>query len=131
MPVMRKLLILAGIFFGSAIVGLVLAALLVPGVGMGLPGLLVAVAVFTVAQSLITPLVNGLAKKFSPPLVGGVGLISTGLALWIASLFQGGITISTPVAWVLATLVVWLVTALGSWLLPLWLLKKKVAARRS
>lgn len=124
------MLILGAIFFGSALVGLVAAALLVPGVGMGLPGLLVAVAVFTIAQSLLAPVVTKLAHKFSPPLVGGVGLISTGLALLIASSFAGGITLATPVAWALATLVVWLISALGSWLLPLWLLKKKVSNRR-
>ena len=124
------MLILGAIFFGSSILALVVAAMVVPGVGMGLPGLLVAVVVFTLVQSLLAPVVTKLAQKFSPPLVGGVGLISTGLALLIASSFEGGITIATPVAWVLATLAVWLITALGSWLLPLWLLKKKVSNRR-
>lgn len=127
---MRRMLTLGAIFFGSAAVGLVAAGLLVPGVGVGVAGFLVAVAVFTILQSLLTPVVTKLAHKFSPPLVGGVGLISTGLALLIASSVSGGITIATPVAWVLATLLVWLITALGGWLLPMWLLKKKVAARR-
>lgn len=127
---MRRMLILGAIFLGSAAVGLVAAGLLVPGVSVGVAGFLVAAAVFTLLQSLLTPVVTKLANKFSPPLVGGVGLISTGLALLIASSFAGGITIATPVAWVLATLLLWLITALGGWLLPMWLLKKKVAARR-
>lgn len=128
---MRKVLILAVIFFGSAVAGLLLAGALVPGISIGLGGFVVAVGVFTLAQSLLTPLVTKLATKFSPPLVGGIGLLSTGLALAIASSFAGGITLNGPSAWVFGTLVVWLVTALGSWLLPLWLLKKTVRRARS
>jgi hypothetical protein len=128
---MRKLLILAAIFFGSAVVGLLVAGLFVPGMGVSLSGFVVAVGVFTLAQSLLTPLVTRIAQRFSPPLVGGVGVLSSGVALWIASSMQGGITLQTPMAWILATLVVWLVTALGSWLLPLWLLKKTVRKVRA
>ncbi len=120
------MLILAAIFCGSSVAGLLAAAWLVPGVTVGVRGFVVAVVVFTVAQSLLTPLVTRLAAKFSPPLVGGVGLISTGIALVIASSFVGGITLQGPMAWVLGTLVTWLVTALATWLLPLWLLKKAV-----
>ena len=128
---MRKLLILAAIFFGSAVVGLLFAGLLVPGMGVGLRGFIIAVVVFTIAQSVLTPLVTGIARRFSPPLVGGVGVLSTGLALWIASSMEGGITFTSSTGWLLATLIVWLVTALGSWLLPLWLLKKTVRKVRS
>jgi hypothetical protein len=128
---MRKLLILAAIFFGSAVVGLLVAGLFVPGMGVGLTGFIVAVVVFTVAQSILTPLVTSIARRFSPPLVGGVGVLSTGLALWLASTFQGGITFASTTGWLLATLIVWLVTALGSWLLPLWLLKKTVRKVRA
>jgi uncharacterized membrane protein YvlD (DUF360 family) len=128
---MRKLLILAAIFFGSAVVGMLLAGLFVPGMGVGLSGFAVAVVVFTLAQSLLTPLITRIARRFSPPLVGGVGVLSTGVALSIAGSFPGGITLQSPTAWILATLIVWLVTALGSWLLPLWLLKKTVRKMRN
>lgn len=128
---MRRMLILTAIFFGSAIVGLLVASWLVSDMRVGIGGFVVAVVAFTLAQSLLTPLITRLAAKFSPPLVGGVGLISTGLALWLSSLFDGGIHFVTAAGWIAATLVVWLVTALGGWLLPLWLLKKKVASRSS
>lgn len=128
---MVRMLIRAGIFFGAAAVGLLLAAWLVPGVRITLPGFLVAVAVFTVVQSLLTPIAIKIADRYSPSLVGGMGLLSTGLALWAASAFQGGVTIDGAMAWVLGTLVVWLATALGWWLLPLWLLKEKVRDRKA
>ena len=82
-------------------------------------------------QSVLTPLVTSVAHRFSPPLVGGVCVLSTGLALWIASSLEGGIAFASSTGWLLATLIVWLVTALGSWLLPLWLLKKTVRKVRA
>lgn len=127
---MKRMLILVAIFLGSSIAGLLVAGLFVPDMGVGIEGFLVAAAVFTIAQAIVTPLVTRLAKRFSPPLVGVVGLISTWLALWIASLFPGGITFATPAAWLFGTLVMWLVTALGCWLLPMWLLKKTVSNAR-
>lgn len=122
---------MAAIFCGSSVLGLLLAGWLVPGVRIGAGGFVVAVVVFTLAQSLLTPLITRLATKLSPPLVGGVGLLSTGIALAIAHSFEGGITFEDPMAWVLGTLVVWLVTALGAWLLPIWLLKKTVRKARA
>lgn len=124
-----RTLIRAIIFLGSAALGLVIAGWLVPGVGVGLSGFLVAVVVFALAQSLITPLTMKLTNRYSPALVGGAGLISTAVALFIATLFPNGLTINGALAWTLGTLVVWLVTALGGWLLPLWLLKNKAADR--
>ena len=123
---MIRMLIRGGIFFGLAVVGLLLAGL-VPGVRLQLGGFLVAVLVFTLAQSLITPLAMRLSRQAGQALIGGMGLISTGLALVVASLFEGGITFEGAGAWLGATLVVWLVTAIGGWLLPLWLLKDKVS----
>ena len=128
---MIRMLIRGGIFFGTAVVGLLLAAL-VPGVQLRLGGFLVAVLVFTVAQSLITPVAMRLGRKTEQALIGGLGLISTGLALIVASLFEGGISfVGGFLPWLGATLVVWLVTALGGWLLPIWLLKDKVSQARS
>lgn len=124
---MKRALILASIFCGSSALGLLLASGIVQeGFRINLVGIVVAVAVFGLAQSFFDWLLTRIWKKSSSPMLGGVGLISTALALLVASLTQG-ITITSPTSWVLASLVVWLVSALGTWLLPLWLLKKKVA----
>jgi hypothetical protein len=123
---MKRALILAGIFCGSSALGLLLAALILSdrGFHLALAGFLVTVAVFMVAQGFFDWLLTRIWKKSASPLLGGVGLISTALALVVASLIPGGVTVADPVAWVLASLVVWLVSALGIWLLPIWLLKK-------
>jgi hypothetical protein len=60
-----------------------------------------------------------LTKRFAPALLSGFGLISTLVALWIATLVPGGLAISGLRTWILATMVVWVVTSLASLLLPL------------
>ena len=78
-------------------------------------GFLIAVLVFTVAQSILTPFVFNMARKYASAILGGIGLVSCFLALWVATLFPGGIEIS-GLGWVLAPLLVWIVTALGGWI---------------
>jgi hypothetical protein len=128
---MVRFLIRAVIFVVTAALGLLVAAWILPGFRLEWGGVLVAVGVFAVAQSVLAPLIFNLARRYASAMLGGIGLVSTLVALIIASLFPGGIRIDGITTWVLATLVVWLVTALGAWLLPLIFLKKKVTAARA
>ncbi|OAV59918.1 hypothetical protein [Enteractinococcus helveticum] len=116
---MVRWIIRTAMFLGSAMLGIVLAWLLLDDFRLSLPGFVTAVIVFAVAQSLLSPLIEKAIKRYAEALLGGVELLSTFVALLIASLFPGGLQISEVTTWVLATLVVWLVTALGTWLLPL------------
>ena len=84
-------------------------------VTLHLGGFLVAVAVFTAAQAILAPFVFNMARKYASALLGGIGLVSTFLALWVASLFPGGVEIE-GLGWVLAPLLVWIVTAIGGWI---------------
>lgn len=122
---MTRLLINAGISLLGSALGLVVAAWLLDGVSITLSGFVWAVIVFTVAQTILAPFVLNMARKYASGLLGAIGLVSTLLALWIASLFSGGLSISGTGTWVLASLVVWAVSALGVWLLPMVLLKKR------
>ncbi|HBS09356.1 MAG TPA: hypothetical protein DEA69_11230 [Microbacterium sp.] len=75
-----------------------------------------------------------MAKRNAPALLGGIGIISTLVALVIVVLIpRGGISIGEPfvLTWILAPVIVWLVTALATWLLPMVFIKKKVEERRS
>lgn len=114
---MMTLLIRVGIFVASVAGGLLAAGLLVDGFALSVAGFVLTVVVFAVLQALLAPVSERLMKRFAPALLGGVGLISTFVALLIASLIPGGISISGLSAWVLGTLVVWLVTAIGAALL--------------
>ena len=79
-------------------------------------GFLIAVAVFTLAQAILAPFVFNMARKYASALLGGIGLVATFLALWVASLFSGGIEVH-GLGWVLAPLLIWIVTALGGWII--------------
>jgi len=127
---MVRLLIRAAIFVVTAALGLLVAMWLLPDVHLSASGFITAVLVFAVAQSVLSPFIFKMTHRYAPAVIGGIGLVSTFVALLIASLFPGGLTIDGAVTWVLATLVVWIVTALGAWLLPLIFLKKRVDERK-
>ena len=81
-------------------------------------GFLVAVVVFSVAQSIVAPLVAKLIEKYAASAISLVGIISAFLALLVATLFTGGLRISGVDTWVLATLLVWIIPAIATMLLP-------------
>jgi hypothetical protein len=127
---MVRFLIRLAIFVGSSALGLLIAWWLLPGFNINWAGFLVAVIVFAIAQSLLSPLVSKLAARHAPAILGGVGLVSTFLSLLVAHWIANGLQIDGVLTWVLATLIVWVVTALGTWLLPLVFLKRRVGERR-
>ena len=127
---MIRLLIRTAVFLVSAALGLLVAAWLVPDVTLTVSGFILTVIIFAVLQSVLAPFILKITRKYAPAFLGGIGLLSTFVALLISSLVAGGISIRGVFAWVLATLIVWLVTALGAFLLPTLFLKKKVAGRR-
>lgn len=66
-----------------------------------------------------------MARQYSAPLLGGIGLVSTLLSLLIASLLPGGLRIEGGAGiWILAALVIWFITAVGGWILLALLAKR-------
>lgn len=132
---MITFLLRALIFLASAFVGLVVADLLLPGFYLHWNdwwGIVLAVAIFAVLQSVLAPWLFKVTRRHANALLGGVGLLSTFVALLIAVVIPAaGIGIDGPVAWIIGTLVVWLATALATMLLTPLLIKKKVTERRS
>lgn len=126
---MVRFLIRTAIFVVTAALGLLVASWVLPGFHLDWEGFIVAVLVFAAAQSILAPFIFNLARKYASAILGGIGLVSTLIALFVASLLPGGIRVDDFVTWILAALVVWVITALGGWLLPLIFLKKKAAAR--
>ncbi len=113
----------------TAAIGLLLASWWVPGVTLQVSGFVLAVAVYTVAAALFGPFVFSMARKYASALLGGIGLVATLLALWVATWLPGGLTINGFTAWAATVLIVWLVTSLGGWFLVWWVFKRKAAAR--
>ncbi len=131
---MITFLIRAAIFVVSAALGLIVADLVIPGFYIHWNdwwGFVLAVVIFAIIQSVLAPWVFTLTRRHAPALLGGIGIISTFVAILIVVLLpNSGIGISGPLAWALAPVVVWLVTALATWLLPPLFIKKKVSDRR-
>ena len=92
-------------------------------------GFLVAVAVFALSQSILTPFIARMANRYVPAALGGIGLISTLVALLLAQLFPGGLHIDGFATWITATLLIWVTTTLGAIFLPMIFLKKRLARR--
>lgn len=124
---MLRFLIRLAIYLGTAALALFITSLILPEFRISASGFLIAIGVFALAQSILTPFIINMARKYAPAVLGGIGLVSTFVALLIASFFPGGLAISGIDTWVLASLIVWLITALGGWLLPLLILRGKLA----
>ncbi|WFR73653.1 phage holin family protein [Prescottella defluvii] len=122
---MIRFLIRSAVFLGSAAIGILAAVWLVSGVSVTASGFITAVVLFAVAQSVLSPFILKVATRNAPAFVGGIGLVSTFVALVIASAF-GGLSISGWSTWILATIVVWLVTALATVLLPMLLIRDEI-----
>jgi hypothetical protein len=128
---MVRLLIRLVILLASAALGLLVASWVIDDVEITATGFVVAVAVFTLAQAVLSPFIAKTAARYAPAFLGGIGLVSTFVALLVASLVGDGLRITGGVVpWILATLVVWLVTALATFLLPMFFLKEKLGDRR-
>lgn len=123
---MVRFLIRILIFLLSAAVGLLVTSLVVADFHLSVSGYVTAVVVFAIVQSILAPFIFKVAHRYAPAFLGGIGLVTTFVALLVASLFPGGLSISGIAGWVLSTLVMWIVTALCTWLLPMLLLKEGV-----
>lgn len=132
---MITFLIRSAIFVVSAAIGLIAADLILPGFHIDWSdwwGFILAVVIFAVIQSVLAPWIARVASRNAPALLGGIGIVSTFVALLIVVLIpQAGLRIDGVVTWVLAPVLVWLVTALATWLLPALFIKKKVQERRA
>jgi hypothetical protein len=121
---MLRFLVRGVVFFATCAIGLLIASWLLEDFRVSISGFVTAVVVFGIAQSVLSPFIFNVARRYAPALLGGFGLVSTLVALVLAASLTDGLTIRGATTWVLGTFTVWIVTALGTWLLPLALFKK-------
>lgn len=110
--------------------GLLVAAQLLDDMTLTASAFVIAVAVFTVVNAIAQPFFTQMALSYVPALRGGVALIATLVGLVITVALTDGLSIEGATTWVAATVIVWIVSLLGVLLLPLILVKKKVAEKR-
>ncbi|MGB3353149.1 MAG: phage holin family protein [Mycobacterium sp.] len=125
---MIRFLLRVAVFLGSSAIGLLVADWLVPGVSVSVWGFVAAVVIFTVAQAILSPFFLKMASRYASAFLGGIGLVSTFVALLLASLLSNGLSIRGIGSWVAATVLVWLVTAVATVVLPVLLLREKKTA---
>lgn len=121
---MIRFLLSLAISLVSAAIALLVAAAVVDGVDLQPTGFVVAVVVFAAAQGLLAPFVFNVARKYASAVLGGIGIVSTFLALFVATLFPNGLQIQGLTAWIITPLIVWLITALGTWILGVLIIKR-------
>ena len=127
---MIRFLISALIWLATAAIGLLVASLVLNDMSIDAGSFIAVVVVFAAIQSILTPFFAKMAANNARALLGGVGLVSTFVALLICEVIFDGFTITGVSTWIFATLIVWIVTMLGAWLLPLIFLKRRVDDRR-
>lgn len=114
-----------------AALALLLAAWVIDSVTLRVGGFFVAVGVFALAQAIFAPFVFNLARQYASAMLGGIGLVSTFLALWVATLFSGGLSINSVAGWIAAPILVWIITALGTWLIGALFVDKWIEKRKA
>ncbi len=128
---MIRFLINTAIFFLSALVGLAVADLLLDGFSIAITSYIFVAIIFALIQAILSPLILKGVHKNANAFIGGVGLISTFVALFITSIISEGLKITGLSTWILATLIVWLAGAIAAFILPFFLAKKVVEENRS
>ena len=129
---MIRFLINMVVYFASAFLGLFVADLVLPDLSVngGLSYLLVA-GIFAIIQAVLSPLVSNITEKSAPAFMGGIGLVTTFVALFLTSIISSGLSIKGLSTWLLATLIIWLVTATAAFLLPVLVVRRVVKENRS
>lgn len=104
-------------------VGLLAAALLLDSFSINGASFVIAVVIFSLSTTILSPLVAKIALTSAPFLMGGIALVSTFIGLLITDLISDGISITGLSTWFLATLIIWIFSIIANLVLPLVIFK--------
>ncbi|HKL55118.1 MAG TPA: phage holin family protein [Roseovarius sp.] len=105
-------------------IGLLVAIILLPGFVIGPLSFVVAVAIFSLVQTVLGPLIVKMSMKNVPQLMGAIALVTISVGLFATDIMMSGMQIGGIAHWLAATLLVWLGSLLASILLPLYVFKQ-------
>jgi uncharacterized membrane protein YvlD (DUF360 family) len=128
---MIRFLLSIVVHFAANAVGLLVAAALLEGMSVSGTAFVIAVAIFTLIQAVVGPMIRQAAVKNAQALLGGTALVVTFVGLLVTSLISDGLRIEGMSTWLLATVIVWVAALLATLVLPLIFVKKAVEERRS
>lgn len=127
---MIRFLVRTVIYLVAAAVGLLVAAAVLSDFSLSASGFIVTVVIFAVLSGVLGPFIARTAHNNAPALMGGIGLVTTFVALVITELVTDGLSINGATTWILATLIVWLASLLATLIIPFVLVKAGVEAAR-
>lgn len=108
-------------------IGLLLAAAVLPGFVIDPLSFIIAVAIFSLVQSVLGPLITKISLKNFPQLMGGIALVTIFAGLFITDMIMDSMEIGGIANWLAATLLVWIGSLIASILLPLYVFKQLAA----
>lgn len=127
---MIRFLAKSAVSIGAAAVGLVIAASVLDRMAIDVLSVVAVAVIFAVLAAVLGPFVTKVALQNAPAVHGGVGIVTTFIALVITDVASDGLSISGVTTWVLATLIVWIATMIASLVLPLVLARAGVETLR-
>lgn len=104
-------------------VGLLLAALLLPGFSIDFGAFILAVLIFTAVEVIALPVLRKLSEKNLPQLMGGISLVTTFVGLIVTGMLVARFDIGGISNLLAATLLVWLGALIAGILLPIFVFK--------
>lgn len=110
--------------------GLFLAMLILPGFKIDFTSFISTVALFSLIEVFISPLLTKISLKNMPALTGGVALVTTFVGLWATSYLLSGFEMGGVRNLLLATFIVWLGALIAGVVLPMFLFKKYLGNRK-
>lgn len=105
-------------------IGLLIAVVLLPGFTIDALAFVIAVAVFSLVQSVLGPLITKISFKSFPQLMGGIALVTIFVGLFVTDIIMDGMAIGGIANWLAAALLVWIGSLLASILLPIYVFKQ-------
>lgn len=127
---MVRFLILSLLTILGNALGLVVAALLLPGFHVQPLGFIVSVLFFSAVEVLLKPFIMKLSLRHMPALGGGIALVTTFAGLLLTTIFTNGLRIDGLSTWIMAPLIIWLAVVLAGIVLPTVLFKKVLQENR-
>ena len=124
------MLVSAVVYLVANAVGLLVADGVLDDVSIEASAFFTAVAIFTVVEVVIEPLIIQTGMRHQRALIGSSALIATFVGLVITVLVSDGLSISGALTWVLATVIVWVATLLAGMVLRALFVKKAATETR-
>jgi uncharacterized membrane protein YvlD (DUF360 family) len=130
---MIRFLIRTAIYFLSAFIGIIAADLILADFSVsGWTSYVWVAIIFALVQAILSPLIGNMVSKNASAFSGGVGIVSSLVALAITNLVSSSLTVTGGIGtWILAALIVWVFGAIAAFVLPFFLVKKAVDERRA